>query len=430
MAKAHRCKDMIHPAGAPLKNAGLEGVVSGPIDSLEGTLAERVTWLPHVILVGVVVALAGGAGSAQSPFIAAPGERAIRCDPTAKTPSPVMWSCILARFTDPLGHAGHWLSAVSYDPQTSTVVVLPDRSADGNRHPISRLQSYRLQQNGSLESAPVLQYTGYRELRRKNGTQWWEMEAIAPAPGGYFAATEGDELIEGQRSQIYWCPDGGTCAPGEIQVPEPYRSKFQKNTGVEGLSTTPDGSTLFVSFEGPLDGDGPPTRSRILAYSLSRKSDQPVEYIYPLDSPGSGTGPPGIADILALSNSTLLVLERSYAPNCGNTIRLFEVSLDKTTAQAVGLPLARSKPLEKTLVLDLLTERDAFRDSLQRKLDNFEGLAMGPMLPGQAQTLFLVSDDNWDRNSNQVGAVVAVRRDKFTRIRPSPPLVCPLRGAL
>jgi len=78
-------------------------------------------------------------------------------------------------------------------------------------------------------------------------------------------------------------------------------------------------------------------------------------------------------------------MERSFsvgAPDTGNTIRIYKVSLPGKGGTA-----------SKQLVLDL--------DELGIPLDNVEGMTFGPRLPDGRRSVVLVSDDNfndWERN--------------------------------
>ncbi len=88
----------------------------------------------------------------------------------------------------------------------------------------------------------------------------------------------------------------------------------------------------------------------------------------------------GIVELLPLSPSLLLSMERSFsvgAPDTGNTIKLYGVALVGGRAH-------------KTLLLDL--------DHLGIPLDNVEGMTFGPRLRDGRQSLVLVSDNNFAAN--------------------------------
>jgi len=94
----------------------------------------------------------------------------------------------------------------------------------------------------------------------------------------------------------------------------------QNNQGLEGLSISPDGRTLFALLQsatrqdGGTGGAGPRRHTRLLAYDLATAA-APVlkgEYVialptYPL---GTGTRVPAQSELLALNNTQFLVLAR------------------------------------------------------------------------------------------------------------------------
>ena len=86
-----------------------------------------------------------------------------------------------------------------------------------------------------------------------------------------------------------------------------------------------------------------------------------------------------MVELLPLNNRFLLAMERSFsvgAPDTGNTIRIYRVSLP-----------GRGGTASKELVLDL--------DELGIPLDNVEGMTFGPRLPDGRRSVVLVSDDNF-----------------------------------
>ena len=93
----------------------------------------------------------------------------------------------------------------------------------------------------------------------------------------------------------------------------------------------------------------------------------------------------GLVELLPLNNDFLLSMERSFsvgAPDTGNTIKLFDVSLagadDVNGFDSIALLLG-NRAAEKTLLLDL--------DALGIPLDNIEGMTLGPNLPDGRRSL-------------------------------------------
>ena len=114
-----------------------------------------------------------------------------------------------------------------------------------------------------------------------------------------------------------------------------------------------------------------------------------------------------VAEVLALSDNELLVLERGFVGGQGNTIRIFRLSLaglpevsDVASLASLSQAEHESALASKTLLLDLVDCPDSGAmprpDAVQPNglFDNFEAMALGPVLPGGWQSLVLVSDNN------------------------------------
>ena len=102
---------------------------------------------------------------------------------------------------------------------------------------------------------------------------------------------------------------------------------------------------------------------------------------------GGSTGDMGVSEIAALSDRSLLVLERGFQPGYGSTVRIYRVDFDED-----------ADVLTKALVVDLSTLPS---DGVEHPgtqpnpiLDNYEALAIGPTLDDGRITLFVTSDDN------------------------------------
>ena len=133
------------------------------------------------------------------------------------------------------------------------------------------------------------------------------------------------------------------------------------------------------------------------------------EFVYeldPLPRPGFRVGfaVNGLVELLALSKSELLAMERAFVESDDKTttinrIRLFRISLDEATdiAGVESLSSAgQTTPVRKVLLLDV-NELPGLSPKLAN-LDNFEGLAWGPPGRDGVRALVVVSDDNFSAN--------------------------------
>ncbi|BBD64612.1 phytase [Nostoc commune NIES-4072] len=197
-----------------------------------------------------------------------------------------------------------------------------------------------------------------------------------------------------------------------IDAGDTQTSGVYNNLAFESLTITPDQKTLFTATENALSQDGlkasltSGSPSRILQYNLV--SGQPEkEYLYITDAiaeapnPSTGSADNGLTDLLAIDNrGTLLALERSFAQGVGNTIKIYEVSLQGATDISFydslnnlsAEQLATIKPAQKRLLLNL---NDL---NLPNGTDNIEGITFGPKLADGSQSIVLVSDNNFSQS--------------------------------
>ena len=179
---------------------------------------------------------------------------------------------------------------------------------------------------------------------------------------------------------------------------------IRPNTGPEGLALSPDGEALYVLVENALLQDrnlrlgDNRSAARLLRWDRrdSRWSGAGVVPVDPL--PARPDPPEGFADIgytalLALGEDDLLALQRSYVEGHGNFVQLLHLNL-RGAGDVHGFdrldevsPSGR-RPASRRQLLDLA--------ALEIPIDNLEGLALGPVLPGGARLLVLMSDDNFD----------------------------------
>lgn len=263
-----------------------------------------------------------------------------------------------------------------------------------------------------------------------------DAEGLAPGPPGrWFVSSEGDPVQGTQPvAGIHeYTRDGAFVR--SLPLPAAYRSGggsspsgMRLNLSLEALSRSPDGRWLFAGMESSLLQDGPAANFelgatvRLLAYDLRNLSAPPREYAYLTDAmprPATWTptdGDAGVVDVLALSATDLLVLERGYivedpTPTARreNTIRIYRVRLNRAAEITGRESLAKTPPdavLDKQLMLDLASVAAQFSERL-RSLENFEAITFGPRLPDGSTTVLLLSDDNF--SPSQVTALIALR---------------------
>ena len=186
--------------------------------------------------------------------------------------------------------------------------------------------------------------------------------------------------------------------PKEFQITGDGKTGLRDNQGFEGLAITPSGR-LIAGLEQPLLQDGAVTfdrggTGRLIEFERSgatfRTSRQwryqinPTPIVENFDELCSD-GENGLVELLALSDTTLISMERSCLVTkdrqfTANTVQLFSVELVDDDAR-------------KRLLLDFNTITSRLSAALSR-LENFEALTFGPIVNGQV-TLLIGSDDNF-----------------------------------
>jgi hypothetical protein len=223
----------------------------------------------------------------------------------------------------------------------------------------------------------------------------WDGEGIALLPDGFLIANEtGGHLYELDR--------GGRTRRA-VDLPSHYTAAL-KNKSLESLSISPDGQFIFTTNESALEGDGSqPTAARgttVRIARIDRTRSKTIEVAYRTEPVfAEGGGDMGIAELCALSDHELLVLERSFVPGVGNSVRIFRTSIEGAPDVKNVEHLSDATPVvAKRLVMDLAVpglEVAAARSQTTMALyPNYEGMALGPRLADGRRVLFLVSDDN------------------------------------
>ncbi len=171
----------------------------------------------------------------------------------------------------------------------------------------------------------------------------------------------------------------------------------RNNLGFEALALSPNRQHLYVASESSLVQDNPEpvagdeVFARLLHYQLSPTPQLAGQYLYPLIHPAGEIAVHGLVELLALDDGgRFLALERTWGPQVGMVIKLFEVSLAGTRRReipaATGRPRRTLPVAAKRLVLD-------FAD-LPIVRDNSEGLTFGPRLADGSETLLVLGDNN------------------------------------
>jgi hypothetical protein len=252
-----------------------------------------------------------------------------------------------------------------------------------------------------------LQRWSFGESVNVNITGPLDLEGLVVIPEGFIVCSEeGPRIVEIDR-------EGALRT--EIHVPARFRDA-RSNKSLESLTMSPNGRFLYTTSEAALERDGAMatqaagTRVRILR--LERHKGEVSEHVYTTDPALRDGGDHGVADLCALSDDELLVLERGWMKGAGNTARIYRVRLqERASCLGVAALPPSATTLEKTLVVDFAAlTASGLPASKQPQanpiLDNYEGLTIGPTTKDGRPTVIVVSDDNG--RSDQVARILVL----------------------
>ena len=234
-----------------------------------------------------------------------------------------------------------------------------------------------------------------------------DLESIVALPNGTFVM--GEEGHRNRDTNDVWqpallqvTPDGVVTRvieyPKEFQISADGATGLRENQGFEALAITPSGR-LIAGLEQALIQDGLVTfdrgaAGRLIEFEPSGSTFKPARQWRYMISPTpyvdgfSDTctdGENGLVELLALSDTTLIAMERACVVTrdrqfTANAVQLFSVELVAGDAR-------------KRLLLDFQAIIPRLSPELSR-LENFEALSFGPIVNG-IKTLLIASDDNF-----------------------------------
>ncbi|KHD89151.1 MAG: hypothetical protein OM95_04815 [Bdellovibrio sp. ArHS] len=238
--------------------------------------------------------------------------------------------------------------------------------------------------------------------------------------GEFIVSSEGNNNTKPrQRPRLFRISREGVWK-SDIVVPDKYlpeplgqqKKGIQNNMAFEGLTSFAEGKYLFVANEGPLLQDSPSNDAegawiRIIKYESSEGGGYKAraEFAYQVDALSSSKKGSevfrGVSEILALSETQLLVLERGVRVSSkellAKSVRLYLADVSKATDVAKLFKLSDGKytGATKTLLLDF--ETDLTKERTDKSVENFEALAWGPKLADGRRSLLVMVDNNFSK---------------------------------
>ncbi|MGZ4563616.1 MAG: esterase-like activity of phytase family protein [Mycobacterium sp.] len=303
------------------------------------------------------------------------------------------------------------LSALSYDVGRQLYYVISDDRSKKNP-----ARFYTVQLSLSDRGIDQVTFTGTHPLLDRSGQPFRPLTLdatppiVPPDPEGI--------AFDPGRQRLYWSSEGERLTAGPVLL-DPwvrtaaldgaYLGQFtlpanlamsaqqtgpRRDKALEGLALTPDGQSLFAAMEvpgyndGPLSGDDHRVLTRITKFDVASGAPT-AQFAYPMEPPVPPADLNGVSDLVALSGTTFLVIERSFA--IPPTVRIYRAEIGAATdvLATPSMQNAAVTPMSKTLAVDLSATPGL------SPLDNVEGITLGPKLPDGRQSVVLVSDNNF-----------------------------------
>lgn len=216
-----------------------------------------------------------------------------------------------------------------------------------------------------------------------------DSEGIAYVPGkGFYVSAENDQ-------QIVELSDEGTPTERSLMVPECFSiTNIFPNYGFEALTYNPESDALWTTTEQGLRTDvkalttyDNPTPTLLRLQEFGSEGEPLRQLLYQTDTPITKHKPRvfafGVPELLAINDTTLLVMERELnIPKRYNgakcNIHLYSV---KTNSEEKVLP--------KKLFYTFST---GIRILGRKNFANYEGMCLGPQLEDGSQVILLVAD--------------------------------------
>jgi hypothetical protein len=327
------------------------------------------------------------------------------------------------------------LSGIDHDGRGTFFAISDDRSVLGPaRFYTLGLDLTRFQRSSS-PGMDGIRLTGMHRLRTALGAQY-TLRSVDPEGIRFDPKTRRLLWIdEGQRTAGRvlrpalremtlsgdWTREFALPAPflpaGTSAGTHPADSGPRDNLSLESIGLDLPRRRVWIATENALLQDGPRasategTPVRVQSFDLDSGAAGPA-WVYPVEPvvmPPLIPGTPatnGLTELLVLDNGDFLMLERSFTPLFGATIRLYAASAAGATDVSAlpalnGVPYT---PMRKRLLLDLASL--VHDDGTPLVPDNMEAMCWGPLSPNGLPTLILVSDDNF--SANQITQFIAL----------------------
>ncbi|MEB3341396.1 esterase-like activity of phytase family protein [Okeania sp.] len=298
------------------------------------------------------------------------------------------------------------LSGITYNPEKQIYYAISD---DRSSKAPARFYTLKIDLKPDKISEETVTFIDVTTLLNETGQPFPSLsidpEGITFNKTNLFISSEGDKKRQIQPFIREFSLEGKQIR--NLPIPEKFliepETGIRNNMALESLTITPSQKYLFTATENALLQDGAAATisngsyCRILQYNLIE--DQPEkEFLYitePIISKSNNSSKfqtNGLVELIALDDTHLLSLERSFSLDTGNVIKLFQINLSNADniqqINSLNTQFNNISPVQKELLLDL--------SSLELISDNIEGMTLGPTLATGRRSLILISDNNFN----------------------------------
>ncbi len=173
---------------------------------------------------------------------------------------------------------------------------------------------------------------------------------------------------------------------------------MRHNSGIESMSLSHDGKSLWVVNERPYDTGEFKGKVILESYAIPNSSAKAQESLeYPMDSglTSAAKADNGVTEILLYNADSMLVMERAYDKDIRRvSVRIFWFNVN-----------TKKKGLQPAFIADSLVLKGFVPDT-----DNYEGMCFGPDLDAK-KTIFIISDNNANWNYDKLTKLPKQRTD-------------------
>jgi hypothetical protein len=313
------------------------------------------------------------------------------------------------------------LSGIDYDAETGAWIVLSDDRSDNQP-----ARFYTLDLAYSEAGIDTLSITAATTLLQANGDPYPNAATggAIPDPESIRFDPLGDGIwysSEGARSRVIDPFIAAATLDGELIAMPTLSDQFGMETGeiagprenlvFEGMTFDANGRDIWLALEGPLYQDGGTATVEDGAVTRITRVDRTgatlAQFAYelePIPGPADAFYTTGVTEILAIDETRFLTIERTTVEDANgvfnNIVKVYEIDIaGATDVKSQGwLTEGSYTPVTKTLVFDANASMDY--------VDNLEGITWGPELANGNRSLVIVSDNNFNAESQQTQVIV------------------------